>query len=259
MKTKHLFMTTCAALVTSAAVQAATSVTNWKTWNNDTTVSSGLNTDSPTFGNGTSNNADGLWYAGKFGSAVTLGIGDTLTVSAIINLTGGNHDTGDNDFRLGIFNDGGQFDANSGENWSAGYMLVPGTDLFQIRTNGAFISTATNAVDLNATKINNGLFRGNHVEDYVFSMSITRDSATTVDIVSSLTRNDSIYEKLYTENDRATSNFTFTAMGGSFGGNLNLDQGSYSNAQYEVTSVPEPSAAALLSFGGVALMMRRRK
>lgn len=54
---------------------------------------------------------------------------------------------------------------------------------------------------------------------------------------------------------RTTSNFTFTAMGGSFGSGLNPDQGAYSNAQYEVTLIPEPGAAALLELGGIALIM----
>ncbi|NWK57597.1 hypothetical protein HW115_18405 [Verrucomicrobiaceae bacterium N1E253] len=216
-------------------------ISHWKTWNNITTVSSDLNTEHPTFGDGSADNADGLWYAGKFDTPVTLEVGEMLTVSATINLTGG-VDAGHGDFRLGVYNDGGQFDAtpSSGENWSAGYFIVPGSELYQMRTNGAFISTGGDAVDLNADKTNEGVFRGSHTEDYIYSMSITRDSATSVDIVSRLTRNESAYEQVYTKNNLTTSNFTFTTMGGSFGGSLNLDQATYSNARYQVSSAPEP-------------------
>ena len=245
----------------------AATVANWKEFNTNAAVVpiSGANTDSPVFGDGTTNSAQGAWIGGQFGTtgspgSVTLAVGDTLTVSGGLTLTGGTNNSGQ--FRFGVFNDGGQFAANNGSNWTGGWLHVIGTggasDLFQGRTNGAFISTGPNALDLNSVVTRSGAFDGSSVTPFAFSMSITRDSATTVDVVSLITGGDGGYSEQYVEDDITTGNFTYTAAGLLFGGSSGVEQANFSGVQYEVTTVPEPTTALLGLVGLLFGFVRRR-
>ena len=265
MKKASLFLVISPALFNIAG---AATVANWKEFNTNAAVVpiSDANTDSPVFGDGvTPNSAQAAWIAGQFGTtgspgSVTLAVGDTLTVSGGLTLTGGTNNSGQ--FRFGVFNDGGQFAADSGSNWTGGWLHVIGTggasDLFQARTNGAFISTGANAVDLNSVVTRSGAFDGDSATPFSFSMTITRDSATTLDVVSLITGGDGGYSEQYVEDDITTANFTYTAAGLLFGGSAGLEEASFSGVQYEVTSVPEPSTA-LLGLAGLLIGFARRR
>lgn len=249
-------------------IAGAASVANWKELNPNAAVVpiTGAGTDSPVFGDGTtSNSAQAAWIAGGFGTAgspesATLDVGDTLTVSGGLTLTGGTNNN--NQFRFGVFNDGGQLASDSGLNWTAGWLHSIGTvttsDLYRARTNGAFISTAGDAADLNSVVTRSGTFDGDSAAPFSFSVSITRDSATTVDVVSLITGGDGSYSEQYVEDDITTANFTYTAAGLLFGGSSGVEQASFSGVQYEVTSVPEPSSA-LLGLAGLLLGFARRR
>lgn len=249
-------------------IAGAASVANWKELNPNAAVVpiSGAGTDSPVFGDGTTpNSAQAAWIAGGFGTAgapgsATLAVGDTLTVSGGLTLTGGTNNN--NQFRFGIFNDGGQLALDSGLNWTAGWLHSIGTattsDLYRARTNGAFISTAGDAADLNSIVTRTGTFDGDSSTAFSFSMSITRDSATTVDVVSLITGGDGNYSEQYVEDDISTTNFTYNAAGLLFGGSAGVEQASFSGVQYNVTSVPEPSSA-LLGLTGLLLGFTRRR
>jgi len=174
-------------------------------------------------------------------------------------LTGGTNNSGQ--FRFGVFNDGGQFAADDGSNWTGGWLHVIGTgasDLFQARTNGPFISTGANAVDLNSVITRTGTFDGDSATPFSFSMAITRDSATTLDVVSLITGGDGGYSEQYVEDDITTGNFTYSAAGLLFGGSSGVEQASFSGVQYEVTAVPEPSTA-LLGLAGLLIGFARRR
>ena len=247
-----------AATLLAATTQAGT-VANWKEFNSGST-NSGLNTNSPTFGDGSAGNANSSWIAGQFGPngapvSVTLAVGETLTISGGMILTG---DVSNNasEYRFGAFNDGGQFDLNSASNWTGGWLHQSGTGLFQGRTDGVFISSSGNASNIGASGSPTGSFDSSSTLPYNWSMSITRDTAGTVDIVSSISGGDGSYSLTYTKNDQATSLFTYTAVGVLFGGNSGLDQGQLTNVQYNV--VPEPSSLALLSLGGLLIARRRQ-
>ena len=194
MKKRALILLSPAVLATIAN---AASVANWKELNPNAAVVpiAGANTDSPVFGDGvTANSAQAAWIAGQFGTtasaeSVTLAIGDTLTVSGGLTLLGGTNN--DNQFRFGVFNDGGGFAADNGNNWNGGWLHSMGgaatSNLWQGRTNGAFISTGANALNLNSVKTRTGAFDGDSTTPFAFSMAITRNSATSVDVISLVT------------------------------------------------------------------------
>jgi len=244
----------------------AASVANWKELNPNAAVVpiTGADSDSPVFGDGvTQNSAQAAWIAGQFGTtvaseSVSLAVGDTLTISGGLTLTGGSNNNGQ--FRFGVFNDGGKFASDDGLNWTGGWLHVIGStsDLFQARTDGAFISTAGNALDLNSDATRSGAFDGDSATPFTFSMSITRDSATTVDVASLFSGGDGNYSEQYLEEDITTGNFTYNASGFLFGGSAGVEQATFSGVQYEVTSVPEPSAV-LLSLLSCGFLLARRK
>ncbi len=262
MKTSHILLVTA---LTSLSVQAAT-IANWKELNPNAAVpaTSGMNTDSPTIGNGTANNADDAWVAGRFGTvgtpaSVTLAIGETLTVSGTVILTGG-LDVASN-LRFGVFDESGKFDLNSATWSNGGWLLRAGTNAddgwHKARTDNAFVSTNPNAVRLSTTTTNTGgLLDGDSTASYAWSISVTRDSATTVDLFGSIVGGDNAFNQTYTSNDVTTTLFTYNAVGILLGGSLDMDQAAFSGVQYTV--VPEPSAA-LLGGLGVLLLLRRRR
>ncbi|MFT4551187.1 MAG: MYXO-CTERM domain-containing protein [Pseudoalteromonas tetraodonis] len=264
MKTLALTVLTTTAF---AGLASSATVANWKEFNPNATVVpiTGAGTDSPVFGDGTTaNSTQSAWIAGQFGTtttaeSVTLAIGQTLTLSGSLTLTGGTNNPAQN--RFGIFNSGGQFAADDGGNWAGGWLHTIGgatSDLYQARTDGAFISTGGNAVDLNATATRSGAFDGDSAAPFTFSMSITRDSATTVDITSLVSGGDGNLSEEFVENDITTSLFSYDAAGVLFGGSSGLEQASFSGVQYVVTAVPEPSAG-LLGVIGLALGFARRR
>jgi len=265
MKKIQLFFVISPALFNIAG---AATVASWKEFNTNAAVVPifGANTDSPIFGDGvTSNSAQAAWIAGQFGTtgspaSVTLAVGDTLTMSGGLILTGGSNNSGQ--FRFGVFNDGGQFAADGGSNWTGGYLHGIGTsagDLFRARTDGPFISTGGNAMDLNAVISRTGTFDGDSTTPFSFSMSITRDSETTLDVVSLITGGDGSYSEQYVEDDIIASNFTFTAAGVLFGGSSEVEEASFLGVQYEVSSVPEPSSFLFLGLSILGCGLRRRR
>ncbi len=157
MKIRQLVPIAAFVAVSAQSAQSAT-IANWKELNAGST-NSGMNTDGPTIGDGTADNADDAWIAGRFGTvatpaSVTLSVGQTLTVSGSLVLTGG--DGVESNFRFGVFDDGGQF-ALDGTTWSNGGWLVRLDDpLYQARTNGSFVSTNSNASTLTTTASNTG-------------------------------------------------------------------------------------------------------
>ena len=271
MKTKLSTMRTkltLFALLIPAATCPASPIANWKVMfdpNAKNPATTGLNTDSPVFG-GTDpvNQMDAIAVASLFGTAsspasVTLAVGESLTVSATITLTGGV--SGVDAYRFAVLNDAGKFSVPSSDNWGGGWVHVisysSSGEMFQAKTNGNYMSTTSNAVDLNAEKAYaGGALSADSATPYLWTMSITRDSETTVDLVSSFVGGPNDYSMTYTSNDVATSLFTYNSVGIQATSFSDLDQLSVSGAQFSV--VPEPSAALLGGLGMLALLRRRR-
>jgi hypothetical protein len=243
MRITHLQI---AASVAAILPLSADPIANWKELNpNEAIVPiEGEATDSPTFGDGvTLNSAQQAWVAGRFGSvetpaSVTLAVGETLTVTGTMVLTGGLDNS--TQFRFAVQNDGGKFAQNDGNNWAGGWLHSIGTgnpaDLWQARTDGPFISTIGDAIDLESVTNRTGLFDGDSVEPFAFSMTITRDSDTTVDVTSLITGGDGDLSEEYVKEDIETSLFTYNSLAFLFGGSSAVEQVALSDARYTVTS-----------------------
>lgn len=241
-------------MLSAAPIATAASITNWAQLNGAVAVPlAGAETDGPTYGDGvTADSAQSAWVAGLFGTAaspesVTLSIGETLTVSGSVVLTGGGG--ANNQYRFGIFNDGGAFEAGSGSAWTGGWMHTIVNDLWQGRTDGPYISSAGNAVALNSTRTRSGTFTGNSATAYEFSMSVTRDSETTVDITSSCIGGDLAFSEVLVAEDVPTTLFTYTSCGWLLGGSSGVEQAIFSDVAFSVNGGTEPRILEIRSDG----------
>lgn len=272
---RNILATLFTLVLFSVSIQAGV-IANWKVLSDNSgnaTATSGLTTDNPTFGDATpgSDAMDGVGIAGRFGTtatpkSVTLDVGQTLTVSAMVTLTGGASSNAGAGYRFSVQNDGGQFALNDPDNWSGGWNHVlitgntAGDGFYWARTNGSYMSTGSNAVrlaDENSSGFfaTSGTFDGDSTAPYLWTMSITRDSSTTVDLFSSIVGGDGNFSESYTLNNVATSLFTYTAVGIQTTGASNLDQLSIAKASY----VPEPSTMILAGLGLAGVCLRRRR
>lgn len=239
-------------------------IANWKMLSG-TAVNSGLDTDSPIIGNGTTNNADNAWLAARLGTvttpaAVTLAVGETLTVSGSVVLTGGD-DLRREGFRVGVFDAVTEFENGTTTFANGGWLMVPSSNgIFQARTDGAFISNLGNAVSLGGTASPNtapATFVGDSTTPFTWSFSITRATTTTVDLAGAFAGGDGNYGYAMSNPGVTTSLFTYNVIGLLLSNDLNMDQASFSDTQFSV--IPEPTSALLIGLSaGVGLLRRRR-
>ena len=247
------------ALSICVCVTSAAPVANWKELNpNELVVPiTGADTDSPTFGDGvTPNSSQMAWIGARFGTvgapdSVTLAAGETLTVSGSVVLTGGSNNS--NQFRFGVFDDAGQFVLDNASGWTGGWLHSSGvaasSDLYRGRTDGPFISTAGDASATGAIRIRSGFFDGDSVAPFAFSMSITRVSDTTIDVISLFTGGDGEFSEEYVLEGAETTLFTYTAHGWLFGGSSGVEQVTFSEVQYAVTGGGDAEIVAIRSDG----------
>jgi len=261
MKSLSLIPTIFAVLSGSAVAVNAAAIDSWVVAKNSTTTNTGLNTDSPTFGDGTTDDADDIFVVGEFGETVSLAVGDTLTASYDITFTGG--DSGLLDqyrFVLGEYTDSSDDAA-----WNGGWNFVLGGDIWDARTDGNVQSTNGNASDLGATKATSGTFSGDSLAAYTYTMSVTLATSSTVDLEVSLVGGDGNYDSTFTKTGQSTTGTNFSGtnyngVGLLMGNGANVDQASFSGAEFTYVPVPEPSTTlGLVSLVALGLVARRRR
>lgn len=101
-------------------------------------------------------------------------------------------------------------------------------------------------------------------DDDVYSMTLTIERVGDDLLVSGLLTSANGYNQFLSATDTTASTlgtYTFDRLGFLLGGNLDTDQAQFSNLDVSLVPVPEPStwAMMLMGFGGVAMMIRRRK
>lgn len=252
------------AVLLSGAPRAQSSVAvvaNWKNSNPNTAgmLVSNPATNSPTFGDGSGSSAQAAFAVSLLGtpsspfSHTLHQVGDFITVWGSINLTGGAGP--DSDYRFGLWNDNGGYAANDNNGWN-GYLLQ-GNTIFRGRTNGPFVSTLSNAVNLGATVLTNtGSFNKNSSSDFDYSMTITRTGPDSVEIAASLIGGDGNLVRHLVATDTGVTNFTYTSHAWLFGGGSQLNQAQFSNV---MVITPEPALPVLSLLGAAALLGLRRR
>ncbi|HKK18546.1 MAG TPA: hypothetical protein VJ952_07675, partial [Opitutales bacterium] len=241
MKSLSLIPTIFAVLSASAVAVNAAAIDSWVVAKNSTTTS-GLLTDSPTFGDGTTDDADDIFVVGEFGETVSLAVGDTLTVSYDVTFSGGTNSSFEYRFVLGEY-------TNSSDDaaWNGGWNFLPGDDIYDARTDGNIQSKSSNAAPLGATESTSGSFSGDSTAAYTYTMTVTLTSSTTVDLEASLVGGDSSYDSTFTltgatiPTDNGFSGTNYNGVGLLMGNGANMDQASISGAEFTYVPVPEPS------------------
>jgi hypothetical protein len=235
---KHPFVSSLAATAfTVAGPATAAPIANWVVFNDGTSPISGADTDSPVVGDGVTDSSAESTLGSYFGAAgspqsVALEEGDTLTVSLDFILTGAGTTSGNN-FRFGVFDDNGQMAGGSPSGWS-GYIHWINNHL-NLAGSGQFPSNG-GRTDLEAESIDpSGTFQGNSVLPYTWTMSITRDSATTIDITSTFVGGDGELSNTFVAEDEVTTIFEYNSIGILFGGSSQVTQVEFFDASYEVS------------------------
>jgi hypothetical protein len=226
----------------------------------------GMDTNSPTIGDGSPENADQVILHATFPTIALSNHGDAILLTGSVTLFGITAtDSGTNQqLRFGLFDTLGS--ASTG-GW-LGYFVANSTaanagvvrqrnagnvDLF-ISNNGSTIvaSTANPPNSRTGATITN--------DTYGFSLQLTRDG-NNFDIAGALFGGpggnflDSF--ELTDLPPAVSETFTFNGVGFLLGNAMNVDQAQYNNI--DVTFIPEPSACILLGLGGLFWTRRRRE
>ena len=246
--TQHASLIALTALMSVLA--GATPVTNWTERTGDTPVS-GLDTASPTLGDGTPNSADAMSIYATIPTITLANVGDKVTLSGAASLSGivGNP----NQFRWGIYSVNGSSDdtgwlgymGNHGHATSAANLLErtnPNTSWYMSSLSGAAPTIASGIAP--ATGFTDGT--------YNFLLTLER-TASGIQIDSSIIRSsDSTQFGLITFEDTTPQTTTFDRVGILTGGVLDADLVQFSNIDVTFTAAPEapPQITSFTGLGG---------
>jgi hypothetical protein len=247
-------MNVCAdgALVTGTWVKASGA---------STVALSNTTTASPTWGDGTTDNADASSIYSPIPTITLANPGDKVVLSGSAEMFGIFPGTGGSIFRFGVFNVNGSA-TNIG--W-LGYFVQSaasgGTGSLQERNVGngsAFTSASSGTTSLQTLPVAASALSS---AVYNFSFSLERDAINGLIITTSLVRTSDSVEfagASFTDTTVNAGAFTFDRVGFQGTTDLNADKIQFDNVDVTFTAVPEPSAALLGALGMLALLRRRR-
>ncbi|MDX1679679.1 MAG: PEP-CTERM sorting domain-containing protein [Akkermansiaceae bacterium] len=252
-------------LIATSGLPAA-SVVNWTVRENafagGSTPASDLNTASPVVGDGTSNSADGSSIFGTYSAYTLSSVGDTLTLSGSVTLSGTVASPVAGQFRWALYDVNGSSDDTG---W-LGYFASSGSDIGQGKINERDPASTGSAWYM-ASGGGNDIANiaapgtGNYANDGTYSFILTLErTAGGLQIDSSLIRDsDSVQFGSGSVEDTSVQTFTFNRAGFLMGGALDADRASFSNIDVTYTPIPEPSASILSLLGACALLLHRRR
>jgi hypothetical protein len=246
--TQSAFLIALTALMSGLA--RATPVTNWTERLGDTPAS-GLDTASPTLGDGTPNSADAMSIYATIPTVTLANVGEKVTLSGSATLSGiaGNP----NQFRWGLYSMNGSSDdtgwlgymGNHGHTTNAANLLErtnPNTSWYMSSAGGAAPTIASGIAP--ATGFADGT--------YNFLLTLER-TASGIQIDTSIIRSsDSKQFGLISFEDTTPQTTTFDRVGILIGGVLDADQVQFSNIDVTFTAAPEapPQIASFVGLGG---------
>jgi hypothetical protein len=216
-----------------------------------------------TVGDGTSNSADGEMFHASFPQISLTNNGEKIRLTGTMQLIGSVNSAASSatprtQFRFGLFKDDGDGDQLE---WT-GYLMTnshgTGTPAGSISrkpvgNTSAYLST-TGANSLVSTQGNGTVFND---DTFALNMTIER-SGTNLIVTGSITGTATTnFSQSLNATDTTPPTFSFDRLGFLLGGNLDADQGVFTNL--DVTKVPEPTSMAGLAGGLLALAARRRR
>lgn len=246
---KSTFLT-LSLLALAGAAQAAT-VTGWVATNGDTGFSGGsAATNSPI-----TTDADADTIVGSF-TSTTLALGETLLVTGQFNVANAGTTLAGGQLRIGAFESTSGLPATGvGSGYIGAWANDPNGKSFTTTT-----GTATNPFSgaNNHATLDNGtgpVLASNTTYD--FALSLTRLAGNDLTVALDLNGGAFFSDSADLNTFGGSGSYTFDSVGFLLGGSLNSTSATFTDIEANV--VPEPSSAALLGLGGLALLLRRRK
>jgi hypothetical protein len=264
------FRALAAFLFVSVSCGQAAPVTGTWTVASGTPTMSNVDTASPTWGNGTTDNADASSIYSSMPTITLANPGDkiTLTGSATligINANGGSGDpTGGGIFRFGLYNSNGSADANG---WLGYFVLTrnsagSGSLLERNASNTDPFGSTTGASVLQSQP--GGGVSSMSSATYDFEFSVERNATDGLIIDTAFTRvSDSanFAPFSFTDTTITTNANIFNRVGFQATSLLNADQIQMNNVDVTFTAVPEVSIppTGWIALAGFLLLARRRR
>ncbi len=211
----------------------AVPVTNWVATNGDASFTAGTAaTSSPV-----TTSADADTIAGAF-PAVTLPVGESITLTGTINITGNTGTIPGNQLRWALFNSPGVPTTGQGSNYVGVWVSAPASGAANLVTaNG----TTTNPFSGSATTVvSSASDVGGQTPRFgttlSVSLTITRLNATQISSEATLTDNaDLLIEWPATTSPASPSSFTYNSAAFLLGGSLNATTATLDNIEVTVT------------------------
>lgn len=222
-------------------------------------VMTNTTTASPTWGDGTTDNADASSIYSPIPTITLANPGDKVVLSGSAEMFGISPGTGGSIFRFGVFNVNGSANTTGWLGYFVQSAASGGAGSLQERNIGnttSFTSATSGTTSLQTLPVVPSALSS---AVYNFSFTLERGALNGMIITSSLVRTSDSLEfagASFTDTTVNAGAFTFDRVGFLGTTDLNADKIQMNNV--DVTFVPEPSAAMLCGMGMLALLRRRR-